>query len=389
MTERFLTCIGDANDIGTRGGSPFDLLRAGLRSGFLTGGWSIDPSITKPRRLVWNLLELLRSAEWGGYQYTLDFAWRMLAQVPAGQKRGEIISTFPVFPQREWVEALVSFYIDATFTQLFGEYGKGALVSSRVQREALAREREQYEGANRICCMARWAASSVVLDYGIPAERVHVVGGGANLLGESLGGGEPATDPAETGFLRLGFVGKDWQRKRLQMLLTVAEYLAKMGWRVEVAAAGFEAKAGPGHELLRPVGFLDKRHDPGALVAFMRCCHFGCLFSDIEAYGLSNREFLRVGVPVLTRNVGGLDDTVPAGYGKVFAADSSAESIAGWLDALLREPGAYQNLRRTVAADPEQFTWDRVVERMQSVWAGSTKYSYEKLAEAATVDVDR
>ena len=47
----------------------------------------------------------------------------------------------------------------------------------------------------------------------------------------------------------------------------------------------------------------------------IRSWHFGCLFSSAEAYGISNLECLRLGVPVLARRVGGIPDTVPEGLG--------------------------------------------------------------------------
>ena len=38
-----------------------------------------------------------------------------------------------------------------------------------------------YEAAGNIFCMCKWAADSVIKDYGINQEKVHVIVGGPNL----------------------------------------------------------------------------------------------------------------------------------------------------------------------------------------------------------------
>lgn len=381
MTDRFLTFIGDTNDASARGGSPRNLVQAGMRAGFFVGGWQLSPERARRRRVLWNLLELLRTGERGGYQFTLDFARQMIAQVPKNQRYGEVVSTFPVFPPADWIPGQVNFYIDATFNQLFGEYGISHLVSRRVQQDVLARERAQYAAAEHICCMSRWAACAVVESYGVPPEKVHIVGGGANVeesatlaFGQRSGPHSP---------FRLGFVGKDWQRKGLMFLLEVAELLQSMGVAAEVWAAGFDPASGPSHRLLRAVGFIDKRIELERFVKFIYSCDLGCLFSSSEAYGLSNIEFLRLGVPVITRDAGGMADTVPDGCGYVFAADEGPEVVAGWIGAIVAEPEQYRRLAANVAENPQRFGWDGVVERMQAVWHGSKNYSYGKLVDNA------
>ena len=90
-----------------------------------------------------------------------------------------------------------------------------------------------------------------------------------------------------------------------------------------------------------------------------------------------------MGVPVITRDAGGMADTVPDGCGYVFAADEGPEVVAGWIGAIVAEPEQYRRLAANVAENPQRFGWDGVVERMQAVWHGSKNYSYGKLVDNA------
>jgi glycosyltransferase involved in cell wall biosynthesis len=69
-----------------------------------------------------------------------------------------------------------------------------------------ARARAVYARARACCAMSRWAADSLVRDFGVPAERVHVVGVGAVRR---------LRPPAQRDWSvpRLLFVGFAWERK--------------------------------------------------------------------------------------------------------------------------------------------------------------------------------
>ena len=66
-------------------------------------------------------------------------------------------------------------------------------------------QRRLFHSARAVCVASAWAGRSVVSDYGVPAEQVHVVGIGANL--ELEPGSRDWSRP------RYLFVGLDWQRK--------------------------------------------------------------------------------------------------------------------------------------------------------------------------------
>jgi glycosyltransferase involved in cell wall biosynthesis len=366
-----LTVVGDPNDINTWSNIPYFFLRAGQRRGFLDGGVPLEPERLRVHRWAWNLWTLLRTGAYGGFQYSPTFLDRLWAQVDTDPATDEFISHFPLLPPEPAERGYrVSYYIDATLKQNFEDYGVGANVSPPVQERALAQERRNYHHADHVVGMSAWTARSVIEDYDISENKVHVVPGGANLREDELPDTVESAAPPDLRPLRLGFIGKNWRRKGLPFLLDVADALEQRGIDVEVWAVGPEPSALPDHPALRPQGFIDKASDLEQFVTVVRSVHFGCLFSSIEAFGISNVECLRLGVPVLASDVGGIPDTVPDGCGVLFAPDAPAGTVAERVAAFVEEPSEYHELRDHVLSQKKRFTWEQTVERFEEIWNG-------------------
>ncbi|RUP09851.1 glycosyltransferase family 4 protein [Hyphomicrobium sp.] len=381
---RILTCLGDATSIVTWSNTPYFLLKAGQSAGFLDDGWRLDTRVLRYHRLAWNAARTMKRLEMGGFQYSPSFLRRLIAQVRPIDFETEVISHFPLFPPLGSGVRRTSYYIDATLAQNFGDYGLAGRggVGKAMAADAIARERDQYEAAERIVCMSRWAARSVVERYGISGRKVHVVPPGANLPPDE-GPAFAAKHGGPLVTLRLGFIGKDWRRKNLPFLLQIADALHARRVPVEIAAAGFDPAAGPRHHLMKAVGFIDKRHDMAKFVRFIRSCHFICLFSNAEALGVSNRESLRLGVPVLARNIGGIADSMPEGCGLLFEPSAQPEDVANAIETYVLNPDRYWVLRVSVAARSEEFSWATAVRKLQAIWSGSDQYAYERLKSYA------
>jgi glycosyltransferase involved in cell wall biosynthesis len=376
---RVLTCIGDATSIDTWSSIPYYFLRAGRRAGFFQGGWAVHPRRLRLHRAWWNMRRLVRTGWPAGYQYSRSFLDHLLRQVDNLDGVSEVISHFPLFPPVDGIDAAVTFYIDATLKQNFVDYRIACQIpiGRDLIEDALDQERAQYHAARRIVCMSRWAARSVVQDYGIEAHKVHVIPGGANLIDDDLLLPSPE-QPRPLEPVRLGFIGKDWRRKNLPFVLRVAEILRSRGHAVEVVAAGFAPDEGPRHPLVRTVGFIDKHSDLETFIRLVRSFHFGCLFSTVEAFGISNRECLRLGVPVLGRDIGGIPDTIPPGLGHLFAADAAPDEVAAVIADYVREPECYLALCRQVAAHAGECSWQHTVCRFGALWAMDSQDAPER-----------
>lgn len=374
--NRQLLCCGDANNLATWSNIPFFLLQAGLRNGLLQGGLSLKPERLRWRRWGWNLLQLLRSGKPGGFQYSRTFTQALLSQanlpIAANAEPLALLSHFPLLPAQPWpAHRRVDFYIDATTHQVFDQYGSGQRIAPSFQRRVLERERLAYQQAGAVICMAQWAADSVIHDYGINPAKVHVVPGGANL-DETLLSGLPNMSlpaaPSSEQPLRLGFLGKDWQRKGGPFLLQLAEELQRRGIPTVVRAIGPDPASLAAHPQLQPLGFLDKQTDATHFVAELRSWHFGTLFSEAEAFGISNRECLRLGVPVIAHSVGGIASTMPdGGCGQLFPAHPSPAQVADWIAARLSPYDGYLAWRLALAPRWREFTWDAAVGQLAMI----------------------
>lgn len=379
--KRILTVIGDPHQVNTWSNIPYFFLKAGQNLDFMDTGLPLKPQKLRVKRLFWNLLSWLQTSETGGFQYSQGFLRQLFAQVKLNGKQVEIISHFPLLPPPPWSDCwTVNYYIDATLQQNFEDYGLAAKVGRRVREGALQQERENYLHAKRIVCMGRSAAKSVVEDYSILPSKVHIIPGGANLDENSLTTPEqPLNSIPFLTPLRLGFVGKDWRRKGLPYLLQVAEALDERGIVVEIVVVGPSTKELPAHRLIRSLGFIDKSKDTQQFIKLVRSFHFGCLFSAAEAFGISNRECLRLGVPVLATRVGGIPDTIPQGLGFLFDLDSPPAAVADLLESFVKNPLTYYNLRQRVAVRAEEFSWHKTVSNFIKLWQGSQEFLYENI----------
>jgi glycosyltransferase involved in cell wall biosynthesis len=375
---RILTLVGDPNQINTWSSTPYFFLKAGRALGFLDKGLPLRPEELRFHRMIWNAQRLLRSGRSGGFQYSEFFLQHLFRQVQVPSGGAEIISHFPLLPPRPWPrDWKVTYYIDATLRQNFVDYGYAARIGWKHCEQALRRERENYQDAARIVCMSKWAAASLVTDYGFPPSAIHVIRPGANLDEAQIA---PCPGPDDSAAklkpLRLGFVGKDWQRKGLPFLLRTADILHERGIVVQVIVAGPPKSNLPRHPLIEPVGFIDKQHEMSRFVALLQSFHFGCLFSSVEASAMSTLECLRLGVPVLASRVGGIPDTVSDGLGFLFDPAGSPEVVVELLEHFVHNPPLYRALRGQVAVRAKEFSWRQTVRNFVDLWEGSDAFRY-------------
>lgn len=383
MTElqRVLTLVGDPNQINTWSNIPYFLLIAGQVSGFLHGGIPLQPEHLKIKRLLWNGWQQLITGQHGGFQYSSTFLNSLFSQVELGDEPIEIISHFPLLPPMPWPSSWrVNYYLDATTKQVFEDYGLATKVSLKIQKEALIQEQRNFQQCDRIVCMSPWAAQSVVEDYGISPNKVHIIPGGANLDEAALPDQFPSSDtffPLQP--LRLGFVGKDWQRKGLPYLLQVTDELMRQGLEVQVVVIGPQPRDLPSHPAILSLGFINKATHLADYVRCVQTFHFGCLFSTAEAFGISTLECLRLGVPAIANRVGGIPATLPEGLGHLFLLETPPKEVADTLLAYVQNPNRYIELRRRVAARADEFSWKTTVKNLIQLWGGSNNFSYAKL----------
>jgi glycosyltransferase involved in cell wall biosynthesis len=363
VSNRALVAYGDPNSIGTWHGTPYFFLQAGLRNGLFQAGITLAPERFRKRRLLWNALRPLTLDRPGGFMYSRAYLRALWADRRPLTGISEYVSYFQLLPPTEAVREPVSYYIDATLHQYFEQYG--IRLGERIQAEALAREREAYRAARFVVCMSRWCAEDVKASYGVSPEKLRVILPGANV--------DEASVPAATAWdgklspLRLGLIGIDWERKGGPLLLEVATRLQRSGHPVEVVVIGPAASTLPSHPALRAIGFVDKARELPRFLELVRSFHFGCLLSHAEASGIFTLECLRLGVPVIVRDVGGLRGNVPEDAGLVLPAEQTGERLTEELAAVLHAPARYAALREAAENVATYYSWDRTAREFRAL----------------------
>jgi glycosyltransferase involved in cell wall biosynthesis len=380
--KRILIAAGNPCRVGFRGGQPYYFYAAGRAVNFIHDALPLAPERLMLRKALWNLGNLATHGTPFGFQYSRMFRHHLFA--PYREKCGaaEYISYFPLLPPEPWSSKwIVNYYIDATLRQNFDDYGLGAKLSRHMRARAIDQECRNYVAATRIVCRSAWAASSVVHDYGIDPQKVHVIVPGASVdepVEEEMSRSTcPTLNP-----LRLGLVGKDWERKGLRFLLSIVDGLELRGFDTELRIIGPQTDELPKHRRIRSLGYIDKGKDTLRFVREIRSWHFGCLFPRAEALPSFLRECLRLGVPILARRIGGVAEAVPSGLGFLFEPDASPDEVIDLLIGFVDEPVRYAKLRAQVAARSKEFSWNRTLEKFVALWQGSDEFAYERNVNA-------
>ena len=193
----------------------------------------------------------------------------------------------------------------------------------------------------------------MIEEYGVDPAKVHVVIPGANIDPATLATWDAthAAPRLETdGVLRLGFVGKDWQRKGLDRLIDALGIARTRGAEVELHVAGCDPATLP--PALRDAagvhwrGFIDKRQEPGRMTAFLDSIDIGCLLSSREAGGIALLEFARLGIPTLAPDTGGAPEYTVAGATSLIRPEAATDEIAEMIVTLAGDPARFAAQRR-------------------------------------------
>jgi glycosyltransferase involved in cell wall biosynthesis len=233
--------------------------------------------------------------------------------------------------------------------------------SGRVIDEAVACQREVFAGCTRVLTLSRWAADSVVRDYGIPEDRVVAVGAGANL---PAGAAAPPARAAATRPTIL-FVGMDWAQKGGPLLLDAFRLVRARRPDARLVVVGCRPELDePGVEV---VGYLPPG-DPAARKRLLGLyAEAGCLalLSAFDCFPNVLLEAQAMGVPVVTYAGQGRPEQVSHGETGVLVERLDAAAAAAALLTALdgAEPLGAAARRLT----ERRFTWPAVAGRVLDV----------------------
>ena len=373
--KRKFICLGNSYDINTASGTPFYILKYGKKIGLLSKALDTNFSNNKILKYSWNLNQLLKTGKYGGYQYSkvcLEQFQKIILNDGSELENQYILSYHPSIPIYPWPKNIfVDFYIDATNLQIFNNYGYGSKINEKFKSDIISRERDAYNAAGSIFCMCQWAANSVINDYGINPKKVHLVVGGGNIEEEFVANKKNVScpkEPSDSAPLVIGFLGKDWERKGGELAYEIIEKLNSSGVSSVLRIIGPNKKDVPNSQFVEFIGFIDKTKDLGKFIEELNSWHYCALFSKQEASPRSNIESLRLGVPVITHDIGGISSTLnDNSYCKLFKPFPSAEKVKDWIISEIKPYSKYYQKRELSIKNSTNITWEKELIKIKKI----------------------
>ena len=189
----------------------------------------------------------------------------------------------------------------------------------------LQRERDAYHRAHAIATFSALVRESLLADYGVPPERVHVVGAGANIVPPS---GLRRSDDGRT----LVFVGKDgWRRKGGPVLLQSFALLRRSRPDLRLLLAG------PTEPIEIPAGVTNLGMVPlDAVERLLSSATVFVLPTLREPFGIAFLDAMLCGVPCVGTRVGAVPEIL--GGAGICVPPADPEALAAAIEALLADP---------------------------------------------------
>ena len=377
----FVVGCDGPSDIRLFSGITYHLALQGVRDGLLTGMLNLYPKGLSGWPVYaqagwWYLCGSFRGRR-HGFKFTdqfLDAIWKR--HLPA-LRGSTIINNFQVFGphflrSHESFGILPYAYVDATLTEWFYTYRpfETAILNEAAMRRAIAGEREGYASCRRVVVMSKRSAAHIAADYGVPREKVDVVPPGANIPEDIIETVESRLGPRlqpDGRRLVIGFTGYAYERKGLPTITEAVRLLRHAGYDVRLHIIGNCPPEIAQQDGVTHFGLIDKSAEMDRFLETVHNIDVGCMLSRAENAGIALLEFLRLGVPIIATDVGGIPDIVELGAGVLVAPEISAEELAPLLARLIDEPDRLAELRERAWRLRHNASWSRVVQVLKGV----------------------
>ncbi|MDQ2796834.1 MAG: glycosyltransferase family 4 protein, partial [Actinomycetota bacterium] len=256
-------------------------------------------------------------------------------------------------------------YIDCTHQQSMRQWTDWNPLRGKELERWLERERRQYHAAAHLFAFSHQTRESIVVDYGVPAERVTVVAAGVNFehVPEQALVGNTNTPPT------ILFVGNDFVRKGGEQLLEAFRVVRERvpDAQLQLVGTPHSIAAQPGVEVL---GRVNGR---GKMTRLYASADVFAMPSFFDPFPLVVLEAMAHGLPVVASPTCGVPEMVVEGRtGLLVPADTSmVERLADALVAVLTDPAKAAAMGRAGRERvTERFLWRHVADRMAPVLEG-------------------
>lgn len=203
----------------------------------------------------------------------------------------------------------------------------------RYRQGAIARWRERrirhtFQAAVGLFPWSRWAAQSVIEDYGADPERVFILPPGVDT---ELWCPDPQQKP-DDGVVRMLFTGGNFERKGGDLLLRWARETRRRNWELHMVTLD-QADAPAGVFIHNGV-----QSNSGELIRLAQRCDLFVLPTRADCFSIASLEAMAAGLPVIVSDVGGIADIVDDGESGYLIPVDNYEALHDRLEYLLDRP---------------------------------------------------
>ena len=245
-------------------------------------------------------------------------------------------------------------YIDCTHRQSADHWPEWNPLTGTELAAWYTRERAEYQRAAHLFAFCEPTRRSLIDQYGVPEQRVTVVGAGACL--DRLP--DLSRRPDAPTIL---FVGNDFVRKGGLVLLEAFRLV-----RQEIPAATLHLVGSDPGRINQDGVFVHGRiHDRTRLEALYRSASVFTVPSFFDPFPLVLLEAMAYGLPTVASFSCGIPEIIDDGRTGILVDAGNPEQLAGALISYLTDRDAADRAGRAGRAKVEaMYTWDAVVERM-------------------------
>jgi glycosyltransferase involved in cell wall biosynthesis len=267
--------------------------------------------------------------------------------------------------------------VDQTKRQFY-EDNRSPAIDAKLRHAVYRREAFAYQACEGIIAFNRWASSSIVADYGAPADKVFVVVPGANFDPSAYDIWHQSEAAAafirrlESPFLRVVFCGNDSYGKGLDRLIDGVSWAKARGFRGRLTIYGSLPEAVTRQYSSRTniefAGFINKEKEPLRFIRLLADNDVGCLVSRKEAGGGVVCEFAALGLPTIITRVGGIPDTAIAAASIALPGAVTPEVIGETLLELESDRCLRERLQRAAWEAHETALWSASIAKIRRFW---------------------
>jgi glycosyltransferase involved in cell wall biosynthesis len=243
-------------------------------------------------------------------------------------------------------------------TTLMGHHVQWPIFSEFEYRRMLAWEKKSVRRASLVITYSEWSAGILQDYYHVPRERILVIPDPASLPPQVVPQ-KVDSRSNEMSPLHLLLVGRDYDRKGIDIAIRIVESLNESGVPTELRIVGLKKED---TSFVRYMGLFNKTIESQleAYVEQYEWAHFLLHPSRFDPGGIVASEAAAFGVPAITNASGGMATTVKHNIsGFVLPKDSPAEDYVTAINKCLNDPAGYVELRRrTRQRYDEELNWD-------------------------------